>query len=33
MQQVRSAKAVHYRLVAPASLEYLKSAMESFQRA
>ena len=33
MQQVASAKAVHYRVVAPASLEYLKSAMESFQRA
>ena len=33
MQQVASAKAVHYRVIAPASLEYLKSAMESFQRA
>ncbi len=33
MRQLRSAKTVHYRVVAPASLEYLKSAMESFQRA
>jgi hypothetical protein len=32
LQQVASAKAVHYRVVAPASLEYLSSAMESFQR-
>lgn len=33
MQQVASPKAVHYRVVALASLEYLKSAMESLQRA
>lgn len=32
MQQVASPKAVQYRAVAPASLEYLASAMASFQR-
>jgi DNA-binding transcriptional regulator YhcF (GntR family) len=33
LAQVKSSKAVHYRLVAPASLEYLASALESFQHA
>jgi GntR family transcriptional regulator len=31
LAQVKSPRAVHYRLVAPASLEYLASALESFQ--
>jgi hypothetical protein len=30
-RQVRSAKAVHYKLVAPSSLDYLASALASYQ--